>query len=392
MRTQAQLAVNFKPTNGNEVETLINGEQVYPRMLADLELAQDTIDIVQYGFRDGTLGRQVADILIARARSGVDVRLAVSHFGSHVSSSSKNFYAEMAANGVKIVTNVGISPIKKVGLLGSTQRLQPTGEELHCFEHRKMIVVDSKVAYTGGMGFEDSFLNRHHDVMVRMQGPCAKQLETLCHRSFEFYLRSPLPKAPRSNPEPVIKGLEPQKGRVTVIHNVPGAGFYKINEAIFKALDEAQESVWVMNPYLGDVEINQKLCETAKRGVKVRAVFCGAPENRFAKGKQRAGYAKLLDAGVEIYHYPTLLHAKVLVRDNKEVLVGSMNLDNLSTSRNFEIVVRLEDPKDVDFYIRELFEKDLPKCTRKMSRGKNIFSHAIDAFYGAVDRGFRLLK
>ena len=108
-------------------------------------------------------------------------------------------------------------------------------------------------------------------------------------------------------------------------------------------------------------------------------------ENPFAKGKQRAQYADLIAAGVEIFHYPTLLHAKVLLCDNKEVYVGSMNLDSLSTSRNFEVVVRLEDPKDVEFYLRELFYKDLLKCARKESRGNNLFAHAFNAICGRVD-------
>jgi cardiolipin synthase len=383
-----RLSVNFQPTSNNDVEVLIDGAQVYPKMLDDLNSARDSIRIIQYGFKDGKIGRPVANILMEKAKTGIDVQLVVSNLGSQVSSKCKVFYSEMAAAGVKIVTNVGVMPVRKVGLLGGESHISRTSEELHCFEHRKIVVVDSRVAYTGGMGFEDSFVDQHHDVMIRIEGPCAKQLEALCEQSFQFYLRAQMPDVKRASDLPV-EVIGPEQGRVTVIHNVPGVGWWKINEALFNAIENAHDTIWVMNPYLGDTEVTKKLSEAAQRGVVVRAIFAGAPENRFAKGKQRAQYASLLAAGVEIYHYPTLLHGKVLISDDKEVLVGSMNLDNLSTSRNFEIVVRLEDPKDIEFFKQELFEKDLIKCSRKFTRGHNVWSHTVDAVCGSIDRWFR---
>lgn len=381
------LAVTFAKTTGNQIETLIDGAQVYPRILEDLRAAQSSIRIIQFGFKDCKIGREVAAILMEKACSGIDVELTVSALGSQTMLGSKALYDEMAEMGVKIVTNDGIVPIKKRGMWGESNQLTLHKEELHCFEHRKIIVVDDNTAYTGGMGFEDHFVDKMHDVMVRVEGPAAKQLKALCEQSFDFYRGKPLVR-PRAKPRLAMPASADESGQVTVLQNVPGIRWRKINEALFRAIDNAKEELWVMNPYIGDQDITDKLCAASKRGVKVRVIFAGNPENPFAKGKQRAQYRDLLKAGVEIYQYPTLLHAKVLVADDKEVIVGSMNLDNLSTTRNFETVLRLEDPAIIKFYKEELFAKDLLKCTRKESLGNNVVAHAFYALCGRVDRAF----
>jgi len=380
------LRVGFVPTHNNAVESLIDGSQVYPRILEDLRAAQLSIRILQYGFKECKIGREVAQILMQKARAGVDVQVSVSALGSEIYCKSRGMYDEMASAGVRIVSNNAFFPIKLLGTMGGKRRLGLNHEEVRSYEHRKIIVVDSQVAYTGGMGFEDHFVDRMHDIMVRTQGDSARQLDALCEKSFQFYLRDE-----GANATALVKIDEKQAplGRVTVLHNVPGVSWYKINEALFDAMDNTQKNLWVMNPYIGDLDITKKLCDAALRGVRVIAVFAGNPENIFAKGKQRAQYCRLLQAGVEIYQYPTLLHAKVLVRDDKEVLVGSMNLDNLATSCNFEIVLRLDDKKDIDFYLQELFAKDLLKSKRVLSPSRNPFALLFYATCGWIDTWFR---
>jgi len=378
---RASLALSFPPTTGNQVQTLIDGAQVYPRILEDLRAASSSIKIIQFGFKECKIGRSVADILMAKARAGIDVEVCVSNLGSKVHSGSKKLYLDMSAAGVKVVINEGLLPIRMRGLEGGHKHPVLNTDELCTFEHRKIIAVDSEVSYVGGMGFEDHFVDKMHDVMIRLSGPCAKQLETLCDKSFDFYLGQ----SSERKAQPIKLENNANLGRVTVLHNAPKFHWFKINDALFRAIDNAQKEIWVMNPYLGDYDIRKKLCAAARRGVAVRTIFAGQPENRFAKGKQRAQYKELLAAGVEIYQYPTLLHTKAALFDDKEVIVGSMNLDSLSTSRNFEVVVRLEDPKDIAFYKRELFLKDLQRCTRKEKRGNNVFAHAVDAICGRID-------
>jgi cardiolipin synthase len=351
------------PTQSPPPELLVDGGQAFPRILQDFRDATSSIHITQYGFKDGKLGREVADILMEKARAGVEVRVMVDEGGTQPHRAQKKLYDALVAAGVQVVTNDSVSPNDMDGLEGhKTQPKQLTSDELGAFDHRKLYVIDGKIAYTGGMGIEDHFVDKQHDVMVRLHGPVVQQLQSTFLSGFMF-LGGPLPAAAHALDRyyPAPDAEKPDGAKVTVLNDVPKAGYFPIREQYLGQISRATTSLELVNPYFGDDAIVQALCDSARRGVKVTLVLPHDPENALNNAAQRHEYQKLLKAGVDVREYPTMLHAKLMVVDGERVLVGTANLDRLSMHMNWELDVLYEDRRVAEEFHRRIFEVDLPK-------------------------------
>jgi cardiolipin synthase len=382
-----ETALTFAPTTNNQIETLVDGAEFFPKLIEDLRSAKHSIHIVQYGFKPGKLGDEIAAILADKARAGVKVRVIVSAFGSNVGMDPKNMYAKMVQAGVEIVTRNSIFPLTRKGLLGYRRRLVIDPIVMGAHEHRKIIVVDGQAAYTGGMGFEDHFVDKMHDFMLRLKGPVVHQLQTLFFTTFMSLLEKPLGltatelNAYYPPPPPVTnKTLGPMQ----LFNNEPAAKHMPILGEFLRDIQTAQRSLVIMNPYVGFPPVTYAICDTAKRGVDVTLILPARTEGAFPRGLQHYFYDELLAAGVKIYEYPTLLHGKASVKDGKSVLIGSANLNSLSLKRNYELQMRIDDPFQAARYL-EIFGRDIKKCKaivepekRHAVRAWNVFCHKFD--------------
>ncbi len=198
-----------------------------------------------------------------------------------------------------------------------------------------MLVVDGRVGWVGGAGIEDHFQDgRFHDLFVRVEGPVVAQLQLVFVAGFRWLggelsageLEALFPPL-QAGPDPIP---------ATVLHNAPGK-YRPITEAIARLLDGARDTLDVVNPYVTDRGMIRRIERAARRGVRVR-LFVPANANNWAcAAAQQFHHAKLLDAGVRILEYPTMLHAKAFVRDGEELLAGTCNLEAWSLKRFFEI-------------------------------------------------------
>src|SRR3954451_2621191 len=169
------LAMPFAPALATSVEPLLHGRRYFPKMLEDIEAARDHIHILIYGYKEGDIGRQYLAALAAKAAEGVEVRLIVDAIGSEIDGGSRKLYRDLQAAGVAIVANEGIASFR-TGPLGARRRTRHWADFLH-FDHRKMLVIDGRVAYVGGSGIEDHYASEQfYDVMCRMTGPVVAQL------------------------------------------------------------------------------------------------------------------------------------------------------------------------------------------------------------------------
>ena len=168
--TRADMSQSFEPTWATDLELLVGGETFFPRIGEDLEAAQRSIHINQFGYKSDALGLDAAAILIDKAREGVDVRLVVDDQGSMPWSMSKDMYQNLAAAGVKVVVNQGFRPYAKRGVIGGDLRWSSNWRGLGQPDHRKSIVIDGTIAYIGGAGFQEHFeTGEFHDLFVRNQ-------------------------------------------------------------------------------------------------------------------------------------------------------------------------------------------------------------------------------
>jgi cardiolipin synthase A/B len=341
--TKADVAIEFMRASAVNVEPLLHGTAYFPRMLADIEAAETSVHLLMYGYKPGDIGEKFREALTAKVAAGVDVRLAVDAIGSEVRFGSKGLFAQLVDAGIPIVMNKGMMP-DVTGPLGSGARVGWNTEDIGAFDHRKMLIVDGRIAYVGGTGIEDHFNDeRFYDVMARVEGPVVAQLEALFIAGYR-HQGGPIPTDPATLARFFPAIPEPTSGAVptTVLVNVPGTGHYPISEAITALIEHAERRIDIVNPYVADKPTIDRLVEAAERGVKVRIVIPGKPTPTYPAAAFRHNYPRLLDAGVTILAHPDMAHAKVLVADDR-ALVGGCNFDALSLYENWELDLLFED-------------------------------------------------
>ncbi|HEY1317694.1 MAG TPA: phosphatidylserine/phosphatidylglycerophosphate/cardiolipin synthase family protein [Gaiella sp.] len=331
------LALAFTESSAASAEVLVEGESFYPRMLEDIAAAESTIHINQFGFRPGVVGDEFAEALLAKAAAGVAVRLVVDRQGSDPEGGARALYDRLLASGVDVCVVRATRVRVPDGPLGAGGAPRWNLRGLGHIDHRKVVVVDGRIGWVGGAGIEDHFRDgRFHDLFVRVDGPVVAQLQLVFLASFRW-LGGTIPVAGLDALfPPLADGTVP----ALVLHNAPGR-FRPITDAITELLDGARESLDVVNPYVTDRRMIRRIADAARRGVAVR-LFVPANANNWAcAAAQQHHHPELLDAGVRILEYPTMLHAKAFVRDREELLAGTCNLEAWSLKRFFEIDLRI---------------------------------------------------
>jgi cardiolipin synthase len=332
---RSDLALSFAESSASSVEVLVEGKAFYPPMLADVAAATSSVHINQFGFRPGVVGDAFADALVAKAGEGVPVRLVVDRQGSDPERGSRELYERLTAAGVEVCVVRATKPRSVAGPLGGGGTTAWNLRGLGHIDHRKVAVIDGRIGWVGGAGIEDHFEDgRFHDLFVRVEGPVVAQLQLVFLAGFRW-LGGEIATAQVDGLFPALDGGADPVPAV-VLHNAPGR-YRPITEAIARVLDGASETLDVVNPYVTDRGMIRRIEQAARRGVRVR-LFVPANANNWAcAAAQQFHHAKLLDAGVRILEYPTMLHAKAFVRDGEELLAGTCNLEAWSLRRFFEI-------------------------------------------------------
>jgi cardiolipin synthase A/B len=308
-------------------------------MLEDIASASSSIHINQFGFRPGAVGERFADVLVAKAKEGIPVRLVVDRQGSDPERGSRDFYERLTAAGVQVCVVSATKPRIAEGPLGDRRASRWNLRGLGHVDHRKVAVVDGRIGWVGGAGIEDHFEDgRFHDLFLRVTGPVVAQLQLVFLAGFRWLGgRVPVAELDVLFPEPEESG---ERIPAVVLHNAPGR-YRPITDAIARVLEGARATLDVVNPYVTDRGMIRRIENAARRGVRVR-LFVPANANNWAcAAAQQFHHATLLDAGVRILEYPTMLHAKAFVRDGEELLAGTCNLEAWSLKRFFEIDVQV---------------------------------------------------
>ncbi|MGZ3640709.1 MAG: phospholipase D-like domain-containing protein [Candidatus Limnocylindrales bacterium] len=356
---RSDLAMSFAPSIATSVDPLLHGRSYFPRMLEDIGAAKDHIHLLIYGYKPGDIGTTFLDALRAKTAQGVQVRLEVDAIGSEVEMGSKQLFRDLREAGVEIVANYALGPVR-TGELGSRRAALRLEDTLH-FDHRKMAVIDGRVGYVGGSGIEDHYNDeRFYDVMCRVTGPVVAQLQLVFLASWRHHDGS-LPDDPaefaRFFPADalIVPDDAPLHAPTTLLWNVPGTGHHPISDAIEQSLEAATDRIDVVNPYISNRAILERVHAAAARGVKVRLIAPGKPTPPQPAAAFRHYYERLLDSGVEILLHPEMAHAKVLRIDDR-VLIGGCNLDDLSLFRNDELDLLFDDPAVVTLTEQAVFD------------------------------------
>jgi cardiolipin synthase A/B len=284
------------------------------------------------------------------------VRVIVDGFGSRPYEEARDMFTRLASAGAEIVVN-DVLPLDRDGLFPDDQHVDWRQDEVGRADHRKLYVVDGGIAWTGGAGIEDHFENGgFHDVMVRVTGDVVRQAQAAFLTSFRGHGGTLPSDLSRYFPEPAERGSTP----IALTQVIPG-GFVAASQAIREQIDEARERLDVMNAYLTDGDMIQRVIAAARRGVRVRIVVSEKSNNDQAAAALRHRYADLISAGAEVWELPgTVVHAKVVVAD-EVVSFGTVNLDSWALYRNSEIMMIARSREAADLLEERLFEPDVAR-------------------------------
>jgi cardiolipin synthase len=352
-------ALDFAWSTAATIEPWVEGVEFFPRIFADVEAAESSVHILMFGWREGEFGTKMAALLERKLADGVEVRAIVDAFGSKPYKEARAMFTRLAGAGAQIVVN-DLFPPDRDGLFPDGQRIDWRQDEVGRADHRKLYVIDGATAWTGGAGIEDHFENGgFHDVMVRVTGDVVRQAQAAFLTSFSGH-GGPLPvDLSRYFPEPADRGETP----AALAQVIPG-GFVAASEAIREQIGGARDRLDVMNPYLTDRDMIERILAAARRGVKVRVVVSEVSNNAQATAALKHHYTDLMKAGVEVWELPgTVVHAKVVVADNT-VSFGTVNLDAWALYRNSEIMIIAESPEAAALLEERLFEPDIARSKR----------------------------
>jgi cardiolipin synthase A/B len=351
--------LEFARSTAATIEPWVDGASFFPLILDDVEAARSSVHVLMFGWREGKIGTRMAALLERKLQQGVEVRVIVDGLGSRPYGAARKMFARLAAAGARIVVN-DVLPPDRDGLFPDGQRVDWRHDELGRSDHRKLYVVDGRVGWTGGAGLEDHFHDgRFHDVMVRVTGDVVRQLQAAFLTSFHGY-GGVLP-ADLSDcfPVPDDRGGTP----IVLAQCLPG-GFVAAGRAIGEQIAGARERLDVMNPYVTDRGMIERILAAAGSGVKVRLVVSERSNTGAATAALKHHYADLLAAGVEVWELPgTVVHAKVVVADDT-VSFGTVNLDAWALYRNSELMLLARSAELARRFEERLFAPDIARAKR----------------------------
>ena len=336
--------------DGNAVEVLHNGDAFYPRMLADIQQADASITIEAYIYWAGEIGARFAAALDERARAGVRVMVLLDAVGA--ADIGDDILHTLEAH----CQIAWYNPLRWRTIGSFNNRT-----------HRKSLIVDGRIAYTGGAGIADHWRGQARnagewrDVQVRFAGPAVASLQSGFAHNWQRTTGELVSGSPYY---PSLETCGPYA--LQVVLSSPETGGSNVQTLYYLAIACARHSVLIANPYFVPDEVGlELLIEAARRGVAVRVMVSGVRnDNRLARANSVALYGALIEAGIELHEYDrSMLHHKVMVVDGHWLTIGTTNFDNRSFAHNEESNLSVFDRGLASDYEQQ-FALDLAACQR----------------------------
>lgn len=344
-------------TSGNRVSVLIDGPQTFAAIEAALQAARHHIHLETFIFGAGDVGQRFAKLLVQKHKEGVAVRLLYDSIGSM--DTPHGFFDELRRQGVEVREFRPMNPVK-------TPRIW----NIHNRDHRKIIVVDGEVGFTGGINIDSTYSSASaskpgpqrgiedgwRDTHVRIQGPAVEQLQALFFESWgEAAEREKF-----RGEDGYFPPMRPTgDALVTIVANDSESDDRSLYGTYLAAFTSASKRLWITHAYFApNEELLTAMTQAARRGVDVRLIVPAFTDSKLVLKATQSTYTRLLEAGVRIYELEdALLHAKSVVIDGAVAIVGSANLDMRSFLHNDEanaIVIS----RDFGQRMEEVFRRD----------------------------------
>lgn len=346
-------------TLNNKARIFTNGPEKFEALKRDLRQARKSIYLQYYIFKDDKLGQEIADILMAKAAEGVEVKVIYDHVGSF--SASRKFFDRMNA------ANVETHPFFQVTFPQFANRV-------NWRNHRKIVIIDNTIGYIGGMNIADRYLGAraesHHktgkkapvwrDTHLRLEGDIVDSLLYSFSIDWNFMKNDILLRA-----EPEQRHSEENETGMQLITSGPTEPWDNLELTFLKAIAGAKKCVYIQTPYFLPTDSLLRALEAAAlANVDVRIMLPVKSDSRMLGYASFSYITQCLKAGIKVYLYlPGMLHSKVMIIDDSFVTTGSVNFDFRSFENNFEGNVLIYD-KTLNRQMKDIFFADIADCRK----------------------------
>lgn len=338
------------PLEGNAIQLLQNGDEIFPALLQAIHGAQSSVNFEAFLFYSDQVGAQFRDALCERARAGVRVRVLLDGIGS-----GKNF------------SDADEKTFKSAGC--TFAYYHPTHswrvDKLNRRTHRRILIVDGKTGFTGSVGFADSWAgnadapNHWRDIQMKLEGPIVAKLQGAFQ---QHWIRATGETISGAAEFPPLSPAGKLPAQLIASHSFSVSPLSLVQAVAFAS---AEKSIYITNSYCTPSHNQVRLLvEAVKRGVDVRILMPGKHDDQPAtKAAGRPAYGELLAGGVKIYNYtPTMIHTKSMVIDGLFSVLGSSNFDSRSAQINEELDITVYD-RGFGAEMDDIFMKDLERST-----------------------------
>ncbi len=356
LRRRLEALLGIPATEGNSLTILRNGDEIFPAMLEGIRRATRTVDLLTFAYWKGAIAEEFASVLSERARAGVTVRVLIDAVGGRLMDSELT--ERMSSAGVQV--EWFRTPVWQGKLLSPLKHNHRT--------HRKVLVCDEVVGFTGGVGIAEEWCgdarNEHEwrDTHVRVTGPAVDGLSAAFAQNWAETGHD-LVERSRRFPE---HERDTEGSCVQVARGSASVGWNDMATVFRLMLESAQERIRMMTAYfVPDDCFQQLMLDAVRRGVQVDIMLPGPhADKRVCQLASESIYSTLVEGGVRIWAFqPSMLHAKVLTVDGIASVVGSANMNRRSMSHDEEVVMSVLDTR-VTRRLEDDFDAELPRCVR----------------------------
>ncbi len=311
----------------SETKVLTNGDETFPAIKKALREAKHHIHMEYYIVRDDELGREIKDILVEKAKEGVEVRFLFDAVGSWRLSS--DFKQDLIKAGVEIQAFASV-------------KFPVIGNKLNYRNHRKIIVIDGEIGFTGGLNIgdeymgKDSYFGKWRDTHLYVRGESVRSLQLIFIQDWHYETNQSLLTQEYLSPEMLTNE---DLGGVQMIAGGPDSQWEVIKKLYFSMIISAKKSISIASPYvIPDDDILTALKVASLSGVDVKILTPARPDKRIVFHASRSYFPELMDAGIRIYEYKEgFMHSKIVIVDEELASIGTSNMDMRSFHLNFEV-------------------------------------------------------
>lgn len=331
--------------SGNKVDFYTSGEQKFKHMFADIENATHHIHLLYYKIYDDKISNKLKDLLIKKARQGVKVRLIYDDVGSI--KTKRKFFEEMKKEGIEIEAFLEV-------------KIPWIAQRINYRNHRKIVVIDGKTGYTGGMNVGDCYVDglswgKWKDIQIRIEGNGVKGLQKVFLYDW-YYSHKSLPQLSEYFPEMPDSKDNPMQ----IVSSGPTDTYKSIEKGIFQSINGAKESIYIQTPYFMPSEIILSALQTAAiSNVQVHIMLPYKSDSYFVDRATHSYIKDLLEYGIHVYLYKGgFLHTKSMIIDDSLLSIGSANMDTRSFELSFETNAFIYDKKSA-LKAKNIFHEDM---------------------------------